>query len=155
MIWKGGSEYSDSIVYSSSLGDDTVDEGVDEALICDITSCRENNDIGIDDGDFFSRLLKLACIDVCDSNALASACCESLCNGSSDSCAGRQSSHTRKDALAGSNSPDPAAPVTSATPGNSLPFPKVTEEIDMLLGVPRVSEKLFIPMHQSQGRDDM
>lgn len=75
-----------SIVYSSRLGDDTVDESVDEALISDITGSRENNDVGIDDGDFFSRLLKLGCIDVCNGDAFASACCESLCNGSSDSC---------------------------------------------------------------------
>lgn len=89
--------YSNSIVYSPSLRDHAVDESVDEALICDITSCRKNNDIGIDDRDLLSRLLKLACVDICYSDAFASACCESLCNSSSDSCAIRQSSHPRKD----------------------------------------------------------
>jgi hypothetical protein len=66
------------IIYSASLGDDGVDKGINEALICDVTSCGQDNNIAVDLRELFPRPLELVPIDVRNGNAFAAAIDERL-----------------------------------------------------------------------------
>jgi hypothetical protein len=145
-----------SIIDPSSLRNDAVNEGIHKALVRNIARRRQHDDIRADLNKLLSCLLEFGSDNIGDGDASASCLCKRFRNSCSNTYQARRTWLADEESHKGTpsrqpmelgrnrqeNVPDPAAPVTRATPRNSLPAPSVTDESDMLLGCTNSSEKL-------------